>query len=112
MYIKDTDPADSDLQNKITLVKTIQSDPHGSPPIPMVGFGEIALLYNDKRSASVTALTDCNLWALSGNVFKHIIAQNAIRRRNISLESLDKVELFKELEKYEKLKLIDGLKVV
>ena len=94
------------------MVKTIQSDPHGSPPIPMVGFGEIALLYNDKRSASVTALTDCNLWALSGNVFKHIIAQNAIRRRNISLESLDKVELFKELEKYEKLKLIDGLKVV
>ena len=40
----------------------------------MVGFGEIALLYNDKRSASVKATTDCCLWALNGNVFKQIIA--------------------------------------
>ena len=61
----------------------------------MIGFGEIALLYNDKRTASVTALTECEAWVLSGDVFKHIIAQHSIRRRNISLEYLDKVEIFK-----------------
>lgn len=77
----------------------------------MIGFGEIALLYNDKRTASITAISDCETWVLSGDVFKHIIAINSIRRRNISLEYLDKVELFKSLEKYDKLKLIDGLKV-
>jgi len=78
----------------------------------MIGFGEIALLYNDKRTASVTAISDCETWVLSGDVFKQIIAVNSIRRHNISLEYLDKVELFKPLEQYEKLKLIDGLKVV
>lgn len=78
----------------------------------MIGFGEIALLYNDKRTASITAISDCETWVLSGDVFKQIIARNSIRRRNISLEYLDKVELFQGLERYSKLKLIDGLKVV
>ena len=78
----------------------------------LVGFGEIALLYNDKRTASITAMTDCTTWVLSGNVFKQVIAQNSIRRRNISLEYLDNCNLLKELDKYEKLKLIDGLKIV
>ena len=78
----------------------------------MIGFGEIALLYNDKRTATITAISDCETWVLSGDVFKQIIALNSIRRRNISLEYLDKVELFQGLEKYDKLKLIDGLKVV
>ena len=78
----------------------------------MIGFGEIALLYNDKRTASITAITDCETWVLSGDVFKHIIAANSIRRRNISLEYLDKVELFKCLERLDKLRLIDGLKMM
>ena len=77
----------------------------------MIGFGEIALLYNDKRTADVTAIDECETWVLSGDVFKQIIAQNSIRRRNVNLEYLEKVELFKGLEQYEKLKLIDGLKV-
>ena len=78
----------------------------------MKGFGELALLYNDKRTASVTATTNCDLWALNSDVFKQVIIQNSIRRRNISLEYLDSCALFKELERYEKLKLIDGLKIV
>lgn len=77
----------------------------------MIGFGEIALLLNSKRTASIIAKTDCETWVLSADVFKHIIAQNTLRRRNINLEYLDKVTLFKPLETYEKLKLIDGLKI-
>ena len=45
-------------------------------------------------------------------MFKAIIAAGAIQRRNISLQYLNNVDLFKGLEQYEKLKLIDGLKVV
>ena len=52
------------------------------------------------------------MWVLNGDVFKHIIAQHSIRRRNVSLEYLDKVELLKSLETEEKLRLIDGLQVV
>ena len=78
----------------------------------MIGFGEIALLQNDKRTASIEALTDCETWVLNGDVFKAIIAVGAIKRRNISLQYLNKVELFTCLEQYDKLKLIDGLKVL
>ena len=49
---------------------------------------------------------------LNGDVFKAIIAVGAIKRRNISLQYLNKVELFANLEQYDKLKLIDGLKVI
>lgn len=78
----------------------------------MIGFGEIALLYNDKRTASITALTDCDTWVMSADCFKYIIAQQSIRRRNISLEFLNGVELLHELEQYEKIKLIDGLETM
>ena len=112
VYTKGTNPNDPNIQDKINFVKMLKTDPDANPPLPMIGFGEIALLYNDKRTASVTALTECEAWALSGDVFKHIIAQHTIRRRNISLKYLDTVDLFTTLEQYEKLKLIDGLKVV
>ena len=112
VYNDDTDPNDPNLTDKINFVKTIVADLTANPILPMVGFGEIALLYNDRRSASVTAMTDCTTWVLSGNVFKQVIAQNSIRRRNISLEYLDNCNLLSELDKYEKLKLIDGLKIV
>lgn len=78
---------------------------------PVVGFGEIALLMNDKRTASVICESPCEAWTLSADVFKHTIASNTLRRRNINLTYLNQVELFKTLETYEKLKLIDGLKV-
>lgn len=90
----------------------MQANPDLEDGQGMIGFGEIALLYNDKRTASVTATTECEAWVLTGECFKFIIAQSSIRRRNISLDFLNKVDLFNPLEQYEKLKLIDGLNVV
>lgn len=57
----------------------------------MIGFGEIALLLNDKRTASVIAMGDegCECWVLSADVFKHIIAQNTLRRRGLNLSYLN-----------------------
>jgi CRP-like cAMP-binding protein len=57
----------------------------------MIGFGEIALLLNDKRTASVIAIGEegCDTWVLSADVFKHIIASNTLRRRNINLSYLN-----------------------
>jgi CRP-like cAMP-binding protein len=40
----------------------------------MIGFGEIALLLNDKRTASVIAIDEVDCWVLTADVFKHIIA--------------------------------------
>ena len=114
VYQPGTNPFDANIADKVAFKKVMQPNTNADSNASdeLVGFGEIALLYNDKRTASIEALTDCETWVLSGDVFKQIIAINAIRRRNISLEYLDKVELFKGLETYDKLKLIDGLKVV
>lgn len=91
VYQPGTNPFDPKLAEKVAFKKVL--DPSVSED-GMIGFGEIALLYNDKRTASITATSDCESWVLSGDVFKQIIAINSIRRRNISLEYLDKVEIF------------------
>ena len=109
VYKPGANPFDPKIDEKISFQKELSAKPDDYST--MVGFGEISLLYNDKRSASVIAVTECDTWVLVGDCFKYIIAQNSIKRRNISLEFLNKVELFNVLEQYDKLKLIDGLVV-
>ena len=43
-----------------------------------VSFGEMALLENDTRSATVTALTDCHLLELSREVFLGYIQEHSV----------------------------------
>ena len=76
------------------------------------GFGEIALLYNDKRTATVRSLCECKIWTLDGEIFKKIIVKTVLNRRSTELDFLNAVELFKNLDRYEKLSLLDGLKAV
>lgn len=40
------------------------------------GFGEVALLYNEKRTATVRALQDCKVWMLDGKIFRKIIIRS------------------------------------
>jgi CRP-like cAMP-binding protein len=58
-----------------------------------VGFGEIALLYNERRTASVKSAEYCETWVLEGRIFKNIIIKSALERRNIELSFLEKVNL-------------------
>ena len=45
---------------------------------PGVGFGEIALIYNDKRTATIQSLEDgCLTYVLDGNLFKTIIIKSS-----------------------------------
>ncbi len=113
VYAPGTNPLSPNLADFVTIEKSLRAEPSAeSSAERMIGFGEIALMQNDKRTASIVASTDCETWVLSGDVFKAIIAAGAIKRRNISLQYLNDVELFSGLEQYAKLKLIDGLKVV
>lgn len=41
-------------------------------------FGELALLYNSPRAASIIAQTDCVLWALDRETFNHIVKDSAM----------------------------------
>lgn len=99
-------PSDPNLESLIKIEKQLSANPN------MIGFGEIALLMNDKRTASVIAQGSCSCWVLSADVFKNIIAQNTLRKRSINLNYLNQVNLFKKLEIHEKMKLIDGLEVL
>jgi CRP-like cAMP-binding protein len=64
VYKDGTDPKDPDLGKKVAFSKYISTG---------IGFGEIALLYNDKRTATVRAAEPCQCWVLEGRTFKNII---------------------------------------
>lgn len=41
-------------------------------------FGELALLYNARRAATITANTDCILWSLDRATFNNIVKEAAM----------------------------------
>merc|ERR550514_910644 len=45
-------------------------------------FGELALLYNCPRAASVVAQDDCICWQLDRETVNHIVKDAAVKRRN------------------------------
>lgn len=62
------------------------------------GFGELALLYNETRSATITAMTDCRVWVISRPIFKNIIYAKYIRDKISQLKFLDQVPLLDNLD--------------
>lgn len=76
------------------------------------GFGELALLYNDKRSATIEAIEDCETYTLDGTIFKTLIIKSSIEKRSRKANFLDQIKLFDQLDKFQKLKLVDGLQTL
>lgn len=79
---------------------------------PGESFGELSLLYNAPRAASIRAKTDSVLFALDRGTFNAIVKDAAVRRRNRYEEFLKKVPLLDTMDPYERLQLADGLKPV
>lgn len=73
-------------------------------------FGELALLYNANRAATITAKTDCILWALDRETFNHIVKDAAIRKREQYESFLKGMEILKGIEVYEVSQICDALK--
>jgi CRP-like cAMP-binding protein len=100
VYKEGTNPSDPDLANKIAFTKMINQ---------AMGFGEIALITNDKRTATVKAAAPTTCWVLEGRCFKQIIIKQMLTRKNIQPTFLDTVEMFSKMDRYDKLKLLDML---
>ncbi len=43
-------------------------------------FGELAILYNCKRTASIKAVTDGKIWALERSVFQQIMVSTGLKK--------------------------------
>ena len=43
-------------------------------------FGELAILYNCKRTASIKAVTDGKVWVLERRVFQHVMVSSGLRK--------------------------------
>lgn len=81
------------------------------------GFGELGLLYNAARAATITAKSEASLWALDGNTFQHMV-KNAIlylnsfinrAKRNKYQEFIKSVPIFKTLDEYELFSIMDAV---
>ncbi|NXK93773.1 KGP2 kinase, partial [Formicarius rufipectus] len=74
-------------------------------------FGELAILYNCTRTASVKAITDVKTWALDREVFQNIMRVTAQTRQEQYRNFLRSVSLLKNLPEDKLTKIMDCLEV-
>ena len=72
-------------------------------------FGELALLYNVPRAATVETVTDCVLFVLGREYFSSIVKDNAIQKRKKYESFLYNVQILQSMENYERSKICDAL---
>ena len=77
---------------------------------PGEAFGELALLYNAPRAATITATQDCLLWQLDRSTFNHIVKDAAQTKRNKYEDFLQTVPVLQSLDHYERSKIADVIK--
>ena len=79
---------------------------------PGDAFGELALLYNCPRAASIICSSDESiLWALDRETFNHIVKTAAQNKREKYENFLKKVDILSTIDSYELGKICDSLKV-
>ena len=75
-------------------------------------FGELALMYNAPRAATVTATKDSVIWALDRVTFRRILMEITSRKLRMYESFLEEVPLLVSLEPYERHKIADALESV
>ncbi|KAK1332712.1 LOW QUALITY PROTEIN: hypothetical protein QTO34_007395 [Cnephaeus nilssonii] len=89
------------LVTKDDLTRSVgQYDNRGS-------FGELALMYNTPRAATIVATSEGALWGLDRGTFRRIIVKNNAQKRKMFESFLESVPLLKSLEVSERMKIVD-----
>ena len=72
-------------------------------------FGELALMYNCPRAATIKAKTQATLWAMERAPFRRVLCETTSQRR-VSYEGfLESIPLLSSLDRYERAKISDAL---
>ena len=72
-------------------------------------FGELALIYNNNRSATMIANSqECWVFSLDRQTFNHIISNNTMKRNEEYMKMLGNVPILKTLDQYEKSRILDA----
>lgn len=77
---------------------------------PGEAFGELSLLYNAPRAATITAKNEAELWSLDRQTFNHIVKDAASQKRDKYEEFLKGVKILQNMDEYERSKLADAFK--
>jgi len=75
---------------------------------PGEAFGELALLYNAPRAATITADDECLLYSLDRRTFNHIVKDAAIRKREKYEVFLKSVSLLETMDDYERSQIAEA----
>lgn len=80
---------------------------------PGGSFGELALMYNAPRAATIISLEPkSTLWALDRVTFRRILMDSAFQRRRMYEAFLEEVPLLSSLKPYERSKIADALDTI
>lgn len=77
---------------------------------PGESFGELSLLYNAPRAASIKAKTQSILWALDRQCFNNIVRDAAMKKREKYEQKLKSVNILETVDPYELGQICDALK--
>ncbi len=77
--------------------------------VPGESFGELALLYNAPRAASIKAKTDSVLFGLDRDCFNHIVKDAACKKRQLYEDFLKSLPIFNGIDPYYATAIADGL---
>jgi len=83
-------------------VKVASYDNQGS-------FGELALMYNAPRAATVTSVDGGTLWALDRQTYTRIIVRANAKKRRTYEQFIETVHLLQSLEEFERQKIADAM---
>ncbi|XP_057702280.1 protein kinase, cAMP-dependent, regulatory, type II, alpha, B [Corythoichthys intestinalis] len=72
-------------------------------------FGELALMYNTPRAATIVATQEGALWGLDRATFHRLIVKNNAKKRRMYEAFVECVPLLKSLEPSERMKIVDVL---
>jgi len=72
-------------------------------------FGELALMYNTPRAATIVAASEGVIWALDRVTFRKIVLKAAYKRRMMHEALLGKVPMLEHLNEFERMNVADAL---